>query len=121
MYSLIIVYDSLTGQGKKFASKLGYKAVNIKDYQINDDPVVFLVTRSFNFGEIPKTTLDFLKLFHKRVIGTAVSGNRNWGANFGKAGEVIEKEFGIPLVTKFEMGGFDNDIKVTKNFLETFS
>ena len=118
---LIIVYDSLTGQGKKFASKLGYKAVNIKDYQNNDDPVVFLVTRSFNFGEIPKTTLDFLKKFHERVIGTAVSGNRNWGANFGKAGEVIEKEFGIPLVTKFGMGGFDSDIKKTKNFLETFS
>lgn len=116
---LIIVYDSLTGQGKKFASKLGYKAVNIKDYQNNDDPVVFLVTRSFNFGEIPKTTLDFLKKFHERVIGTAVSGNRNWGANFGKAGEVIEKEFGIPLVTKFEMGGFEVDIKKTKNFLES--
>jgi protein involved in ribonucleotide reduction len=118
---LIIVYDSLTGQGKKFASKLGYKAVNIKDYQSDDDPVVFLVTRSFNFGEIPKTTYNFLKAFHNRVIGTAVSGNRNWGTNFGKAGELIEKEFGIPLVTKFEMGGFDNDIKTTKNFLETFS
>ncbi len=83
--------------------------------------LLFLVTRSFNFGEIPKTTYDFLKTFHNRVIGTAVSGNRNWGTNFGKAGEVIEKEFGIPLVTKFEMGGFDNDIKKTKNFLETFS
>jgi len=117
---MIIVYDSLTGQGKKFASKLGYDAIKISDYQDNNDQHVFLVTRSFNFGEVPKTTLDFLNLYHQRVIGTAVSGNRNWGTNFGKAGDVIEKKYQIPLVVKFEMGGMENDIKNTKKFIEDY-
>lgn len=117
---MIIVYDSLTGQGKKFASKLGYDAIKITEYKEDNDQHVFLVTRSINFGEVPKTTLDFLNIFYKRVIGTAVSGNRNWGTNFGKAGEVIEKKYQIPLVVKFEMGGMDNDITKTKKFIEDF-
>ena len=117
---MIIVYDSLTGQGKKFALKLGYEAIKISDYHEDNDPHIFLVTRSFNFGEVPKTTLDFLNIYHQRVIGTAVSGNRNWGSNFGKAGEVIQKKYQIPLVVKFEMGGMDNDITKTKKFIEDF-
>lgn len=117
---MIIVYDSLTGQGKKFALKLGYEAIKISDYHEEKDKHVFLVTRSFNFGEVPKTTLDFLNIYHQRVIGTAVSGNRNWGSNFGKAGEVIQKKYQIPLVVKFEMGGMDNDITKTKKFIEDF-
>lgn len=117
---MIIVYDSLTGQGKKFALKLGYEAIKISDYHEDNDSYIFLVTRSFNFGEVPKTTIDFLNTYHKRVIGTAVSGNRNWGTNFGKAGEVIEKKYQIPLVVKFEMGGMDNDIIKTKKFIEDF-
>jgi protein involved in ribonucleotide reduction len=117
---MIIVYDSLTGQGKKFAMKLGYEAIKISDYHEEKDKHVFLVTRSFNFGEVPKTTLDFLNIYHQRVIGTAVSGNRNWGSNFGKAGEVIQKKYQIPLVVKFEMGGMDNDITKTKKFIEDF-
>jgi protein involved in ribonucleotide reduction len=114
---MVIVYDSLTGQGKKFALKLGYEAIKISEYKTSDDRVVFLVTRSFNFGEVPKTTLTFLESFHDRVIGIAVSGNRNWGTNFGKAGEVIEKRYAIPLVIKFEMGGMENDIKMTKQYI----
>lgn len=117
---MIIVYDSLTGQGKRFALKLGYEAIKITDYHEEKEEPIFLVTRSFNFGEVPKTTLDFLNIYHKRVIGTAVSGNRNWGTNFGKAGEVIEKKFHIPLIVKFEMGGIESDIKKTKQFIEDF-
>lgn len=117
---MIVVYDSLTGQGKKFASKLGYDAIKITDYQEDNDQHVFLVTRSFNFGEVPKTTLDFLNVYHNRVIGTAVSGNKNWGSNFGKAGEIIEKKYQIPLVIKFEMAGMESDIKKTKKFIEDY-
>ena len=117
---MVIVYDSLTGQGKKFALKLGYEAIKISEYRETDDQQVFLVTRSFNFGEVPKTTLDFLSLYHDRVIGTAVSGNRNWGSNFGKAGEVIEARYHIPLIVKFEMAGLDADIKKVKAFITNY-
>lgn len=114
---MVIVYDSLTGQGKKFALKLGHEAIKISEYKTSDDCIVFLVTRSFNYGEVPKTTLAFLEAYHDRVIGIAVSGNRNWGTNFGKAGDVIEKSFAIPLVVKFEMSGMDSDIKKTKQYI----
>jgi ribonucleoside-diphosphate reductase protein NrdI len=117
---MLIVYDSLTGQGKKFALKLGYEAIKISEYETTHDHVVFLVTRSFHFGEVPKTTLTFLESYHDRVVGLAVSGNRNWGTNYGKAGEVIEKRYGIPLVTKFEMGGMESDIKTTQAYIQGY-
>lgn len=117
---VIIVYDSLTGQGKKFALKLGYEAIKITEYEDHQDNDIFLVTRSFNFGEVPKTTLDFLSKFHSHVIGTAVSGNKNWGTNFGKAGEVIESRYQIPLVVKFEMSGMESDVKKTKVFIKNY-
>lgn len=114
---MIIVYDSLTGQTKRFVSKIGYDVVNIKDYEESNQKV-FLVTRSFNFGEIPEPTLKFLEKHSNKVVGTAVSGNRNWGTNFGAAGDKIEKIYNIPLVLKFEGSGFDHDVVTIKTWLE---
>lgn len=116
---MIVVYDSMTGQTKKAASKLGYPTKSVTEYQVNDDPFVFLVTRSFGFGEVPKNTLTFLNAYASRVIGCAVSGNVNWGENFGKAGRTIESTYGIPLVIKFESSGFESDIKNIKNWIES--
>jgi ribonucleoside-diphosphate reductase protein NrdI len=115
---MIVLYDSMTGLTKNAAKKLGYDTMSVKDYQEDDDPVVFLMTRSFGFGEVPKDTKAFLSLYAHRVFGVAVSGNKNWGANFGKAGVTIEKEFGIPLVTKFEGLGFPSEIERIKSFIQ---
>lgn len=117
---MVVVYDSMTGSTKKAAEKLGYKTIDIKHYTEFDDSVVFLMTRSFGFGEIPKTTQNFLSVYASRVIGVAVSGNKNWGANFGKAGVTIEKTYNIPLVIKFEGIGFPSDIQTMKNFLKNY-
>lgn len=117
---MIIVYDSMTGQVKRAASKLGYPICPISLYSNQEDPVVFLLTRSFGYGEIPKTTIDFLSHFKDRVVGCAVSGNVNWGDNFGKAGVRIELEYGIKLVTKFEASGFDHEISLIKKWIENY-
>jgi ribonucleoside-diphosphate reductase protein NrdI len=114
---MICVYDSMTGQTKKAATKLGFNIKSVVDYQVDDDEVVFLVTRSFGFGEVPKNTLNFLETYADRVIGCAVSGNVNWGENYGKAGFTIEKKYGIPLVLKFESSGFESDISHIKNWI----
>lgn len=44
--------------------------------------------------------------------GVASSGNRNWGANFGKAGELISKQFMVPLLLKFELSGTKRDVEI---------
>jgi protein involved in ribonucleotide reduction len=118
---VIIVYDSMTGQTKKFALRIGYPAYAINEYdQTFIEPVLF-ITRSINFGEVTKTASEFLSLYHDRVIGVAVSGNRNWGANFGAAGDKIAKQYHIPLVLKFEASGFDQDVKIIKDWIQNYS
>jgi protein involved in ribonucleotide reduction len=115
---MIVVYDSLTGQGERFAKSLGYKTYNINQ-EINQlDEPIFLVTRSFNFGDISNETKGFLVKHYHRVIGLAVSGNRNWGTNFGAAGDKINAQYNIPLVLKFEASGLPNEIKTVKTWIE---
>jgi protein involved in ribonucleotide reduction len=116
---VLIVYDSLTGMGERVAKKLGYPFVNVNEFTASDEPV-FLITRSFNFGEIPVTTEHFLNANSEKVVGVAVTGNRNWGENFGAAGDKINAKFNIPLVRKFEGIGFSEDIAYMKNWLSNY-
>lgn len=116
---VLVVYDTLTGQCERFAQKLEEEVMNILDYEPSDEPV-FLVTRSWDFGKVPQDTLEFLEENHNKVIGVAVSGNRNWGTNFGAAGDKIHNQYGIELVLKFEGSGFRNDVEYIKEWLKNY-
>lgn len=115
---MIVVYDSLTGQGKRFADKLGYQVEDIKTFETKANTPLFLVTRSFNFGEVTREAAAFLAAYHHLVIGVAVTGNRNWGTNFGAAGDKITAKYGIPLVLKFEALGMPEDVIKVKHWLD---
>ena len=114
---MTIIFDSLTGQTKRFATSLGFDAVHIKLYEGEPKDKLFLVTRSINFGQIPVTTKNFLDQYKDKVIGVAVSGNRNWGENYGKAGDSIEAYYNIPLVLKFEGSGYKTDREKVREWI----
>lgn len=111
---MVVVYDSLTGQTKRFAQKLNEKIININDdVEINkviNSNLILLCTRTFNFGEIPKSTKNFLDKYSNKVMGVCVSGNKNWGTNYGRAGDLIEEIYHIPLILKFEASGLNEDV-----------
>lgn len=111
---MVVVYDSLTGQTKRFAQKLNEKIININDdVEINKviySNLILLCTRTFNFGEIPKSTKNFLDKYSNKVMGVCVSGNKNWGTNYGRAGDLIEEIYHIPLILKFEASGLNEDV-----------
>lgn len=116
---MFIVVDSLTGQGERFAQKLGYPYYRIgKDDIPFDQGEFFLLTRSFNFGEIPMPTIEVLRKHYQQCVGCAVSGNRNWGTNYGAAGDKIEAIYKIPLICKYEGSGFKHDHQVVIDFLK---
>lgn len=117
---LLFVVDSLTGQGRRFAEKMGFPVEDIQEAKPQPDQYVFLVTRSYNFGQIPETTQLFLTSHHQQVIGLAVGGNRTWGHNFGAAGDKIHQQYGIPLVQKFEGTGFPNEVKHVQEWVKSF-
>lgn len=114
-----IVYDSLTGQCERFALKVSEDAESILDYD-GDDSELFLITRSWDFGKVTDETFEFLDTYAPKVVGLAVGGNRNWGTNFGAAGDKINAQFGIELVLKFEGSGFSNDVSIVKEWIESY-
>ncbi len=116
---MFIIVDSLTGLSLRFAKKLGYPVYQIdKDDIPFDQGKFFLITRSFNFGEIPISTIRVLRKHYLDCIGVAVSGNRNWGTNYGAAGDKIQDIYKIPLVLKFEGSGFEHEIEIVKKYIE---
>lgn len=113
---MLIVYDSLTGLSKKTALLLDKNALSVKEITtINQD--CLLITRSIGFGNVPVTTLEFVRKNLPYIKGVAVSGNKNWGTNYGAAGDKIQEEFGIPLVLKFEAFGMKEDIEYLKKWI----
>ncbi len=116
-----VVYDSLTGLGKSYAESLGYPTIDIHDIDDQDlETEYFLVTRCFNFGEVPEPTVLFLRKHYRQVFGVACGGNRNWGANYAIAGDKIEKACRIPCVSKFEAMGFEHERQQSRDFIAQY-
>lgn len=116
---MLIVYDSLTGNVQRFINSLEIRCIKIHDGLLTKEPFI-LVTYSTGFGQIPKSTAEFLKLNSNYLKGVAVSGNKNWGEFYGKSGETISNYYNVPLLMKFEMSGTkkerDNFIMEVKQF-----
>lgn len=108
-----IAYDSRTGNVRRFVNKLDMDAIQIEENLVIDEPFV-LITYTTGFGQVPKTTLDFLKNNHSNLIGIAASGNRNWGDNFCKSAITISNMYRIPIVHRFELSGTKKDIEKFK-------
>lgn len=114
---MLVIYDTFTGQTERFSSRLGIPKVSILDYEGGDEEL-FLVTRSYDFGNITPETKEFLDNYAHQVIGLAVGSNRNWGFDYGKSGDIIEKEYGIELVLKFEGSGLTYDVAYCKQWIQ---
>ena len=111
---MIIVYDSLTGLGKKFAEDLGYPAQSV-DAGVSE--ACLLVTRNVGLGKIPETTSRFLDQYKEYVIGVVVNGNKRYGPFYCKAGDRINKLYDIPVIRKISGSGNQEDINFVKNSL----
>lgn len=99
----------MTGNVERFVKKLNMRNKRIKSKMLIDESYV-LITYTTRFGEVPKSTSDFLEENHHHLKGVSSSGNRNWGLNFGRAADIISKEYGVPLLLKFELSGLENDV-----------
>lgn len=106
----MIYYASLTGNVRRFIEKTKLPAEEIQPGIFDPEPFI-LVTYTIGFGEVPPGVTDFLFDYGDLLRGVAVSGNRNWGDNYGRAGDIIAEQYGVPLLLKFELAGTENDVK----------
>lgn len=107
---MLIVYDSKTGNVKRFVGKLNLPAIPIENELTIDEPFV-LVTYTTGFGQAPDKTLSFLKRNHRKMVGVSASGNRNWGEGFARSADRIADLYQVPILSKFELAGTTKDVE----------
>ena len=108
-----IYYDSRTGNVQRFINKVtqitGWQAHKI-EADMKMEASGHLVTYTTKIGSIPDKTKVFLEQHARKIHSVTSSGNRNWGQNFGRAGNKVSEDYDIPLAMKFELSGTMEDI-----------
>ncbi|EJL44068.1 MULTISPECIES: class Ib ribonucleoside-diphosphate reductase assembly flavoprotein NrdI [Brevibacillus] len=107
---MLIAFDSKTGNVRRFVSKLDLPRVEIDPEMVIDEPFI-LVTYTTGFGQVPEKVDRFLKRNHVYLRGVSASGNRNWGASFAKSADTIASQYGVPVISKFELSGTGRDVE----------
>lgn len=107
---MLVVFDSKTGNVKRFVSKLGLEHIQIRDGLVVNEPFV-LITYTTGFGQVPASTLKFLEDNNELLQGVATSGNTNWGTRYGLAGDQVAEQYSVPLLMKFELSGTKQDVE----------
>ena len=106
----LIVYDSLTGNVGRFASRVEFKRVKVL-HELKVNQPFLLVTYTTGFGEVLRSTQEFLKRNYSNLLGVASSGNKNWGQLFGRSADIISFQYNVPIFCEFELSGTCNDIE----------
>jgi protein involved in ribonucleotide reduction len=107
--SMLVVFDSRTGNVQRFINKLPVRSVRVEEDLSVEEPFV-LVTYTTGFGNVPEKVLRFLKQNGSNLRGVAASGNRNWGTHFARSADTISAMYGVPILCKFELSGTARDV-----------
>lgn len=111
--SRVIYFDTKTQNVARFVNKLlehgNFELIDINSQEHFDRPG-HLVTYTTGSGQIPVTTEYFMSRNNQLIHSISSSGNRNWGSNFGIAADKIADQYSIPVLIKFELSGFDEDV-----------
>ena len=129
---LVVYFSSVTDNTHRFVQKLDLPNVRIP-LRLKDEPLIVnepyvLVCPTYGGGvsltgensrPVPRQVIRFLNNEHNRSFIRAVvaGGNSNFGADFGKAGEVISAKCKVPYVYRFEMMGNADDVRICRGGL----
>ena len=129
---LVVYFSSATENTHRFVQKLGFHSARIplrsteEPLKVNEPYVLVCPTYGGgasishqNSRPVPSQVIKFLNDEHNRSFIRAViaGGNSNFGADFGKAGDVISAKCKVPYVYRFELLGNDDDIKICREGL----
>lgn len=126
----LVYFSSRSGNTQRFVTRLGLDAARIPISP--DEPLpaprapFVLISPTYadglGRGAVHKQVIRFLNDpdTRKHLRGVIASGNRNFGALFASAGDVISKKCGVPVLYRFELAGTETDIARVSEGLDTF-
>jgi len=113
---LVVVYDSLTGLGKKFANSLEMPSQSV--WKKLEEPCI-LVSRNSGAGQIPWTTKRFIRKYRRLIKGFVINGNqKHYPRTFCGATDKIVEQYGLRHIRNIEGSGTEEDRQTVKDFLE---
>lgn len=126
----LVYFSSVSGNTRRFVEKLSLPARRIPLYA-KEDPLVMdedfvLIVPTYGGGNgkgaVPKQVISFLndERNRSRLRGVISAGNTNFGAAYGKAGEVISAKCQVPHMYRFELFGTSRDVQQVHDGLEMF-
>ncbi len=116
-----LLYDSMTGNVQRFARAvqadlLTQHGLDVPLYNLRQAAPsgeagghYLLLTYTFGQGEIAPFTAAFLAQHSAGLRGVVASGSFHWGEHFGRAGDLIAQQYGVPLVARLNKGGTQQD------------
>lgn len=119
----IVYFSSVTGNTKKFVSKLGMSRTRIPIH--GDPPRMYipyvLITPSYGTGsrDVPPQVMRFLRDPDNRenLAGVIGAGNLNFGSLYGVAAKKIAEKCKVDLLYLFELQGTETDVENVKRGL----
>lgn len=127
---LLVYFSSGTQNTHRFVTKTGLKSARIgcsmKDAVLQITQPFVLVVPTFagddGRGAVSKPVIRFLNDSTNRSLirGVIASGNRNFGATFGIAGNVISDKCAVPFLYRYELAGTEDDVINVQTGLKKF-
>lgn len=111
---LQLVYDSMTGNVRRFAQSVAQEFGNVDLLDVRQHAPqreFLLLTYTFGTGQVPSSTKNFLLVYGPLLRGVVASGSFHWGTNFARAANLIAAEYHVPIVAKLNKGGTQADLK----------
>lgn len=120
---MLVYFSSQSENTHRFITRLGLPARRIpleKAQRLHMDRPFILVVPSYGGGSargaVPGQVIQFLNdEANRRLLrGVIAAGNRNFGAGFCLAGDIIAQKCQVPYLYRFELMGTADDIANVK-------
>lgn len=115
----MIAFASRTGNVRFIVSRLGLPNIEIHEELQLQSPFL-LFTYTDGLGDVPAIIQVFMQKNASNCRGVIASGNSNFGHGyFCLAADKISKEYGVPIVQKIELRGFQKNYDAIIDFYQS--
>lgn len=125
----LIFFSNVSGNTARFVEKINHSGEKIRipikgifDFKPTRKYIIVTPTYGDPYGNgmVPHQVKKFLNSDNSNLlVGVISAGNINFGKEYGLAGDLISRKYGVPLLYKFELAGNSSDVQKVEKILKT--